>query len=225
MTRRFTVIDCEQQSHEWKAARIGRVTSSHAAELLAKGRNGAEAVGKRNLRIRLALERIAGRSLEKDFTNRWMQQGTEREPDAFVAYEALTGRVLERTGFLRHNDLMAGCSLDGSFDDFAGIVEIKSPEHNAHLEAWESGAVPADYLKQVQHALWVTGAEWCDWLSYQPDFPEHLQVKLIRVERDPKALDDYEEKLALFLAEVDIKVQSIRTLTDLKGQLEAAVAR
>lgn len=224
MIRRFTVVDCAQQTPEWKAARIGRVTSSSAAEMLSKGRNGAEAAGKRNLRLRLALERVVGRSLEKDYTNRAIQQGNEREPDAFAAYEALTGRVLERTGFLRHNDLMAGCSLDGSFDDFTGIVEIKSPEHHAHLEALESGKVPGDYLKQVQHALWVTGAVWCDWLSFNPDFPANLQVKLVRVERDPQTLDAYEETLALFLAEVELKAQAIRTLTDLKGQLQAAVA-
>jgi putative phage-type endonuclease len=223
--RRFTVIDCEQKTPEWFAARAGRVTSTSAAAMLAKGRQGAESVGKSKLRNRLALERVAGRSLEKDFTNRSMQQGTEREPEAYAAYEALTGRMLERTGFLSHNDLMAGCSLDGSCDDFTGIVEIKCPEHEAHFEALESGKIPGDYFRQVQHAIFVSGAEWCDWFSYNPDFPESLRVQLVRVNRTEVDLDAYEHALTIFLAEVDLKVQAIKTLTNLRGQLEAAVGQ
>lgn len=222
--RRFTVIDCDQKTPAWFAARVGRVTSSVAAAMLSKGRGSEEAAGKRNLRTRLALERIAGRSFERDFSSRYMEQGTEREPEAFGAYEALTGRLLERTGFCSHNDLMAGCSLDGSCDDFTGIIEIKCPDHSAHFEALKTNKVPSHYFKQVQHALYVTGAEWCDWLSYQPDFPESLRVKLIRVERDPAALDAYEGQLSLFLVEVDLEVLAIQTLANPLEQLAAAVS-
>lgn len=224
MSRRFTVLDCEQKTPEWFAARIGRVTSSSAAAMLSKGRSkDEEAVGKRNLRTRLALERVAQRSFERDFSNRYMEQGTEREPEAYAAYEALTGRMLERTGFCAHTDLMAGCSLDGSCDDFTGIVEIKCPDHSAHYEALKTGTVPGHYLKQVQHAMYVTGAQWCDWFSYNPDFPDSLRLKLVRVDRDPKALDIYEGQLALFLAEVDLEVAAIQTLDSPARQLAASL--
>lgn len=224
MTRRFTVVECDQRSPEWLAARIGRVTSTGAVDMLKKGRGSEEAVGKRDLRLRLALERMGQRPLEDDYTSRAMQQGIEREAAAYAAYEALTGRMLERTGFCSHNDLMAGCSLDGSFDNFTGLVEIKAPEWQAHYEALKTNTVPTNYLRQVNHALFITGAEWCDWMSYNPDFTERLQVKLIRVERNPKALEAYEDALTLFLAEVDLKVQELQTLDDPIRQLERSIA-
>lgn len=222
--RRFTVIDCDQRTPAWLQARIGRVTSSSAAEMLAKGRGNEEAKGRRKLRMRLALERVTERSLEGDYVSHAMQAGIDREADAYAAYEAITGRMLERTGFCSDNILMAGCSLDGSVDDFTGIIEIKAPEWSAHWEAVKTSKVPTDYLKQVTHALFVTGAEWCDWMSYNPDFPAPLDVKLIRVMRDLVALEDYEDKLSVFLAEVAIEEEAIRTMTNLRGQLERSIA-
>jgi len=41
-----------------------------------------------------------------------MQWGIDQEPAAFAAYEARTGLVATRTGFLSHTRVMIGCSLD-----------------------------------------------------------------------------------------------------------------
>lgn len=174
---------------------------------------GAEAASRRNLRVRLALERLTGKPLDRsDFQSQAMKDGIEREPDAFAAYEALTGRLLERTGFLRHERLQAGASLDGHCDDFTGLVEIKCPEHAAHLEVLESGTLPAKYLPQVTHQLWATGAAWLDFVSYQPDFPIELRIKVVRVDPQPADIDAYELALALFLSEVELETERIRAL-------------
>lgn len=212
--KRFTVEDVEQRSPEWFALRAGRVTSSVAADMMTTLKKGGEAAGRRNLRVRLALERIVGKPLERDFQSQAMKDGIDREWEAALAYEALTGRVLVPTGFLKHTDLMAGCSLDGSFDDFRGIVEIKSPIHATHLDYLTTGKVPGDYMHQIVHSLYITGAEWCDWLSYQPDFPPALRVKVVRVERDHTVMDAYELALSLFLSEVDLEVARIQKLVE-----------
>jgi hypothetical protein len=197
-------IICDaQRTPEWVTARLGRLTSSSADAMLANGRGGAESVQRRNLRIRLVLERLTGRSGERDYVSRAMQDGIDREVDAVSVYEALTGRLLHTTGFVAHDSLMAGCSPDGYLDDFTGIVEIKSPIPATHLDYLRSGTIPTDYLRQIQHALWITGAAWCDWLSYQPDFPEPLQVKLVRVTRDETQIKAYELLVRQFLAECD----------------------
>lgn len=219
----FTVMDCEQRSPEWVAARVGRLTSTCAADMLATLKNGGEAAGRRNLRIRLALERVTGRSLEREFMSRAMQDGVDREADAYSAYEGLTGEMLSRTGFLAHNALPVGGSLDGHVGDFEGLIEIKCPMPATHWEYLRTGNVPTDYMRQVVHLLWLTGAKWCDWFSFQPYFPDPLRIKLVRVYLDSAVVADYEKKALAFLAEVDREVEAIETMANLSGQLEKAL--
>ena len=216
------VIDCEQRSDEWRKARLGRLTGSNAAAMLATIQKG-EAAGRRNLRAQLVLERLTGKSAEKSFESQAMKDGVEREADALLQYEMLTGQIVTRTGFLAHDTLMAGCSLDGHIGEFEGIIEAKSPIAATHLEYLETGTVPGEYLKQITHNLWITGAAWCDWLSYQPDFPESLQVRQVRVMRDEAAIAEYEAKAKAFLAEVDAKCAALATMLNLPGVLRAAV--
>lgn len=208
-----TLIDCAQRSPEWHACRAGRVTSSVAADMLATLKSGkGEAAGRRNLRARLALERLCGRSLERAFQTQAMQDGIDREADALTEYQTLTGRWVRQTGFLRHDELMAGASLDGDIDEFTGIVEAKCPIHATHLEYLRTGQVPGDYFSQVRHQLWMTGAEWCDWFSFQPDFPEGGRVKLVRVYSKDADLPGYELMLRQFLREVDAEADEIAAL-------------
>jgi hypothetical protein len=210
----FTVIECEQRTPEWVAARLGLLTSSCAAEMLATISKG-EAAGRRNLRVRLVLERITGRCHERGGMTQAMQDGVDREADALALYEVLTGNLVSRAGFARLDGVMAGMSPDGVVGDWEGLVEAKSPIPATHLEYIRTGMVPGEYMKQIIHGLWVTGALWCDWLSYNPDFPERLQSKVVRVERANVDITGYEKKAKAFLAEVDAEVNSISTLANL----------
>lgn len=221
---RFTIVNCDQRSDQWMAARLGRVTSSSANDMLAQGKGGAESAGRRNLRIRLVLERLTGRSQEKPFQSAAMAEGVEREPAALAAYQAHTGNLLSHTGALQHTELMAGASLDGHTDDFSLIVEAKSPLPATHFEYFKTGKVPTDYLRQVMHQLFITGADACDWFSWCPDFPEGAQIKLVTVTRNDVDLDAYERELRKFLAEVDTEVQAFRTTLHLSDVLKEAVA-
>jgi hypothetical protein len=211
--RAFTICDAPQRSEAWFAARLGRLTGSRASDALSTIKSG-EAAARRNLRVQLVLERITGRCQDRVFTTPAMQDGIDREPEAYAYYEALTGEMLTRTGFLAHDTLQAGCSLDGHVGDFEALIEIKSPTPAIHLEYIRSGQVPGDYLKQVTHALWLTGAAWCDWMSYHPDFPEPLKAKIVRVKRDEAAIAAYEKAALTFLEEVQREYDAIRTLTE-----------
>lgn len=214
----FTVVDCEQRSPEWFAARLGRLTGSRASDMLAMLKDGkTEAAARRNLRVELALERITGKAQEGEYTSAAMRQGMEREPDAAALYEALSGRLLEKTGFLRSDTHMAGCSLDGHIGDFEGIVEIKCPLPATHLEYLRTGKIPSEYRSQITHNLWISGAQWCDWLSYNPDFPDALQAKLVRVTRTEFEIMSYQRAVEKFLAEVDSACLEIRQLEACAG--------
>jgi len=207
----FTVLDVEQRSEAWKLARLGRLTSSKANDMLAKIKSG-EAAARRNLRVQLALERVVGRSLEKDFQSQAMSDGVAREADALRLYEAVTGNLVRKAGFLMHPEVMAGASLDAYVGDFEIVVEAKSPLPATHLEYVRTGIVPKDYADQILHQLWITGASAADFISYNPDFPERLQLKVVRVARVEAEIEAYTAVARAFLAEVERDVLAIQKL-------------
>lgn len=207
----FTVLAAPQRSPAWHQARLGLLTGSRAAAAFATIKSG-EAAGRRNLRTQLVLERITGRSQESDYVSPAMQQGIDREPAAYAAYQALTGELLTPTGFLRHDTLAAGCSLDGHLGDFEGLIEIKAPIAATHLDFLKTGTIPSDYAKQMLHALWLTGAQWCDYLSFNPEFPTGLQVKCVRVPTSEATITAYAAAVEKFLSEVDADLDVIRRL-------------
>jgi putative phage-type endonuclease len=209
----FTIIDAEQRSEAWFAARAGKLTGSRAADMLATIKSG-EAAARRDYRMQLVCERLTGQPQEDGFVNAAMQRGIDLEPLAFAAYEALTGSVAVRTGFLCHTTHLAGCSLDGHVDNFAGIVEIKCPKSATHLKYWRGNSeAPSDYLPQITHNLWITGAQWCDFLSFDDRFPPELQTFLVRVKRSDVDIEAYERKALAFLAEVEAEYLAIKTMT------------
>jgi hypothetical protein len=171
-----------------------------------------EAAARRDLRVQLVCERLTQSVQEDGFINAAMAWGIDQEPAAFAAYEALTGLVAQRTGFLSHDALMVGCSLDGHVGDFEGICEFKCPKSATHLKYLRGKILPMDYLPQIRHNLWVSGAKWADFMSYDPRFPAHLQTFLVRVEASTLDLAAYQRAVESFLAEVDAEVEAVRGL-------------
>lgn len=207
----FTIIDADQRSPEWFAARAGRLTGSCAADMLATIKSG-EAAARRDLRTKLVVERLTGQPQEDGFVNAVMQRGIDKEPEAFAAYEAHSGHVARRTGFLRHDTLMVGCSLDGDVEDFAGIVEVKCPKSATHFGYLKAGYVPSNHLPQIIHNLWVTGAAWCDFVSYDDRFPAPLQLFVCRVVRNELDILAYAKCAEKFLLEVDAECAAMVAL-------------
>jgi len=178
--------------------------------MLATGRSkNDEAVKRRDLRLQLCCERITGQSQEDGFVSRDMERGIELEPAAFSAYESLTGEVVSRSGFLADDVWAIGCSLDGHVGDYEGILEIKCPKSATHVGYLRAGVVPAAYLPQILHNLWVSGAAWCDFLSYDPRLGAGLETFLVRVPRDEVAIAAYRLKALAFLREVDDEVAEL----------------
>lgn len=210
MQRNFTVIECEQGTPEWKAARAGLATGSRAKDILAKIKSG-EAASRRDYRTDLLCERLTGQPSDDVFFSKEMAWGVEQEPFARMAYEAQTGLIIRETGFLRHNTIAAGSSLDGDVDDFTGFVEIKCPKTATHIRYLESDTAPSEYMPQITHNLLISGAAYCDFISYDPRLPEHLQLVVRRVNVADVDLRGYEAELLQFLAELDAIEKRYRT--------------
>lgn len=201
------VHDVPQRSKEWAALRLGRVTGSRAADMLATIKNG-ESADRRNLRMQLVLERLTGHSQENGYVSKDMERGTELEADAVSAYEVETGNLTRAVGFLAHDTLLAGYSPDAVVGEFTGLIEVKCPKAATHLE-YVRGGIPSKYLKQIQHGLWISGAAWCDFVSYAPDFPAHLRLKISRVQALDVDFRAYELLVRMFLAECDREVEAL----------------
>lgn len=221
--RKFVVHDLEQRSPAWYAVRLGRLTGSVAGDMLSRVKSG-EAAGRRNLRNRLVLERLTGRSQDSDFVSPAMQAGIDREADAFRAYESLTGIMALRSGFLAHTDYLAGCSLDGYIGDYGKLMSIKCRQPSAHLDFLKCGAIGAAAMAQIRHELWITGALSHDYFSWNPDFPAPLQSRIVTVTRAEADINAYEEAALAFLAEVDTECLAVGTMADVGAQLRKAVA-
>ena len=221
--RDFTVIAADQRSIEWKKARCGRLTASRAKDMLASIKSG-ESAARRDHRLQLVVERLTGEPQDDVFVNADMQRGMDLEADAFAAYEAVTGQIASRCGFVARADLLIGCSPDGVLDDFDGILELKVPRSATHLRYLKSGGVPAEHEAQVLHALWVTGASYCDFLSYDPRYPSSLQTFYVRVARNESAIAEYAAKALAFLKEVETECAAIATMADPSRVLREVVA-
>lgn len=197
----ITIHDAPQGTPEWLSARAGCVTGSRASDVLAKIKTG-EAAARRDYRTQLVAERLTGRPEESGFVNDAMRWGTEQEPFARMAYEAETGNLVRETGFIRMTGKPVGCSLDGDVDDFTGIVEIKCPKTSTHISWMLAGKLPAQHVAQVTHNMMVTGAKWCDFVSYDPRLPDNLRLFIVRVNREDVDIEGYTKELDQFLADV-----------------------
>ena len=195
-----TVIDAEQRSPAWFTARLGRVTGSRAADVVATIKSG-EAAARRDYRMQLVCETLTGLPQEDVFVSAAMQRGVDMEPAARSAYEARTGDFVLASGFLAHDTLQIGCSLDGHLGAFEGIVELKCPKTATHLGYLAAGIVPFAYRPQIAHNLFVSGAAYCDFLSYDDRLPAPLQTFLVRATRQDVDVDGYADKLTVFLAD------------------------
>lgn len=207
----------EQRSPEWFKARLGRLTASRVADMMAKTRNGWGA-SRANYAWELAIERLTGEPIPS-FCSPAMQWGIDHEDHARAAYQIHALCTVEEIGFIEHPKLFAGASPDGLVGD-KGMVEIKCPNPSTHGETLLTGKIDDKYLKQMQFQMACSGREWCDFVSYDPRFPEPMRTWVKRVERDESAIREIEDCAAEFLAEVEQTVSRLRE--QYAPELEAA---
>jgi len=194
----------------WWAARLGKVTASRVADVIAKTKTGYGA-GRANYAADLVVERLTGQKASS-FTNAAMEWGTEQEPYARAAYSAKTGILVEEVGFIDHPTVaMSGASPDGLAEE--GLVEIKCANTATHLEYIFDGKPPQKYVTQMQWQMACAGKPWCDFVSYDPRLPERLRLLVVRVPRDDDYIKMLEQEVTTFLQELDDKLNKLEKVT------------
>jgi putative phage-type endonuclease len=200
----------EQRTDDWFAARLGKVTASRVADVIAKTKTGYGA-GRANYMADLVVERLTGQKASS-FSNAAMEWGTEQEPNAKAAYAAKTGILVEDVGFIDHPTVaMSGASPDGLAED--GLVEIKCPNTATHLEYIFDGKPPQKYVTQMQWQMACAGKPWGDFASFDPRLPERLQLLVVRVLRDDDYIKMLEQEVTIFLQELDDKLNKLEKVT------------
>ncbi len=212
----MTLAATEQGSDSWKRARLGCVTASRLADVMATIKTG-EAAARANYRAELIAQRLTGQ-VEEGFTNAAMQWGTDQEPFARAAYELYSDSMVEQVGFITHPSIKwSGASPDGLIAD-KGLVEIKCPNMATHIAYLIAGAVPSKYMPQMTWQLACTGREWCDFVSFDPRLPDDFRLFVVRYRPEETRIAEAETAVKTFLQEIDdaiAKLMAIKNRNDL----------
>lgn len=196
-----------QGSPEWFAIRLGKVTASRVADVVAKTKTGWGA-SRANYMAELIAERLTG-EVAPSYVNGAMQWGIEHEAAARTAYEFRTDSEVVAVGFVQHPRIVdSGASPDGLVGG-DGLIELKCPNTATHLDTLLALSIPEKYVTQMQWQMACTGRKWCDFVSFDPRMPESMRLFVRRVERDDEAIAKLEKLVTDFLDEMAQKIAGL----------------
>jgi len=208
------IIEVEQGTPEWFAARAGIPTASEFSTVMAKGRDGGASVTRRKYMLQLAGEILTGEATPDGYTNPHMERGKVMEAEARDLYAFMRDAEPVRVGFVRNGQ--KGASPDSLIGDNGGL-EIKTALPHIQIERLLKGDLPAEHKAQVQGSMWVAEREWWDFVSYWPKLPPLI----VRVYRDEEYIAGLAKAVDAFNEELEATVQAIRTYEDFKRQAAA----
>lgn len=192
----------EQQSSDWFAARLGKVTASRVKDVMASGRGGAPSATRKNYMMQLLCERLTGKR-EEGFTSAAMQRGTDLEPVARAAYEIDRDVMVVETGLIDHPIITGFAASPDGLVESVGMLEIKCPNTATHIFTMQSDKHDPQYEWQMLAQLSCAGREWVDFVSFDDRMPDALQYACFRFERDDRRVLEMESEICAFLEELD----------------------
>lgn len=199
------IEDIEQGTEAWHEMRLGVITASRFKDVLAGGKGLTRLAYMREL----AAEILTGEAAEF-FKNSYMEWGTETEPQAKAMYELRRGVEVKEVTFVKDSTFNGvGVSPDGMVGD-SGLVEIKCPKTTTQIETFLNGVMPKSHTAQVQGQLWITGRDWCDFVSFDPRINGESSWFCVRIERDEKYIAELQSKVITFKSELDLLIKQLR---------------
>ena len=183
------IINCEQGTEEWLLARRGIATASNFSRVVTTKGEPSKQAG--DYAFQLASELIT--DLQDDtYKSADMQRGNDLEPDARDAYQQETLTLVQEVGFVKCD--FFGYSPDGFVGD-NGLVEFKCPNQKTHTKYLAGRKLPSEYKAQVLGGMLATGREWCDFVSYHPNFELNKRLFIVRVLRDEEFITALRKEL------------------------------
>lgn len=211
-------VPAPQGTEAWKMERLGKVTASRVADVIARTKKGWS-TSRENYMNELIAERLTGVPVPHHVTPE-MRWGTEKEPEACIAYEFHADVEVDKTGFVDHPELDAGASPDRLVGD-DGLVEFKCPTTTTHVNTILADEIPEDHQTQMMWQMGCTGRQWCDFASFDPRVPERVKLYVKRLMRDDAKIAELTQLVADFIGELEAKLARIMAVT---GQSEIVLA-
>jgi putative phage-type endonuclease len=203
-----------QGSEEWRQARCGSIGASDAPRVVRRIKSGGYSADRDSLMAEKVLERLTNTPFEK-FKSAAMLRGVEREPEARLLYQMVRGVEVEQVGLVSHLTVKGshaspdGYVLQPGGTAIGGLIEIKCPEPAAHLDTLLTETISNDYTVQMQWQMACAVSPWCDYVSYNPDFPPAMQLWIKRVHRDAALIAALEREITIFIRELEAKVDKL----------------
>ena len=192
------IIECEQGSPEWYAARMKIPTASEFKTIIGVKKDAKDKVTRQTYMYKLAGEIINNEPMES-YSNSHMEDGKEQEDDIRGVYCMLQNVDVRRVGFLRSG--RKGASPDGLVGD-NGMVEIKRQLPHILLATIFAGQVPPAFVAQLQGNLWIAEREWIDLcVGFKA-----MKPFITRVYRDEAYIEMLSVAVGDFLFELDAVV-------------------
>ncbi len=206
----------EQRTDDWHEARAGVITGSRMADVLRFSR----------AYMRDIIEARAGNFTParsgQSYATQW---GIDHEPAAIAAYELRTGTevnpgllvdkpieptLYDKTGqpimrgtpdgfvnFCDSDDVRSGFVVDG-------LLEVKCPEDPGNHTYYRMQAEPpAEHVPQMNAYMLLTGAPWCDFVSFDPRVPPPGDLHIIRLPRSAETMKRYRETILKFWRHIE----------------------
>lgn len=184
----------EQGSEGWLEARRGVITASRFKDCRDRLKNGDLSAKAKLYAMDVARERVGGAAAGV-YQNAAMRFGTEQEPIARSAYEALTGNLCEQAGFICTDDRLFGVSVDSLIDD-DGVWECKCLVSSDMVFTVLVDGDISSFIDQCNGAMWLLGRKWVDLTLWTPDLPHKITV--IRIDRNDDEIEKLEADLVSF---------------------------
>ena len=198
------ILNCEQKSAQWFAARRNIPTGSGLGNIVTATGKACTAAKRTTYKHQLLYQRLSGLTIEH-YTSKPMERGNELEPEARKWFEMEHNVEVKEVGFCLHDKGFSGVSPDGFVGNNAGI-EIKTAMEAPYISKLIKNEVPACNMVQVQACLWITGFERWNFLLYDPKLPNMEFV----VRPDDAVISALEKYVPLFVAELDAEEAALR---------------
>lgn len=189
----------------------GNISSSQVKLLLVNGKSESGfGAGALTYARQLAREMIG--AVEPDFMTYDMERGIETEWQACEVYAERQLVKLIDCGWRGHPIIPHyGGTADRLIGDMGG-VEVKCPNNpNHHLNLIGPGQL-GDHLVQIQSYIDIYELDWMDYVSYNENYPEPLDLAIKRVYRDDDMIERIQERVTAFWPIVEIEYKHLESL-------------
>lgn len=212
-------MEIEQGTLGWHRQRLGKITGSEVYKLLGNSKNKSELFSKEGLTYiyELAAERSMNPLIvddealfdeylyQTDISSKAMQWGKDQEPNARSLYMKKTNIEVIEIGFREHKTIpFFGSSPDGYCEikstKEVGTQEIKCIKQSTY-KMFQHTVIDGKTLKkaepkffyQCQSHMMCTGANWTDFIAYNPF--QSKPIHIARIFPDKETFDLIEERV------------------------------